>query len=598
MLNAQPSGTSRLAQNRWLHALQLTAPIAQNSTRTFPVLIDDLAEKFGSAPALLSALGGLSYVALAKHCHQYARWALAHNLTRGHVLCLVMQNCPDYVAIWLGVTRVGATVALVNTNLAGDLLARAINAVGPHHVVTSAELAANVAAVRPQLAPGIKLWTVGEDVPGFRSLDQEAGAMDETPLSLQDCPAPTLSDRALYIYTSGTTGFPRPAVISHFRLMRWTHWFAGMMDIAPADRLYDCLPLYHAIGGILAPLAPLLGGASVFIRPGFSASAFWDEVIEQRCTIFQYIGELCRYLLAAAPHPRERDHSLRLCCGNGLRGDIWNAFKQRFAIPHILEFYAATESPVSLYNCEEKPGAIGRIPPFLAHRFPVVLIRHDLETGEPERDQLGFCIRCDAGEPGEAIERIEKGALGVGGFEGYVDSIQSEQKLLRDVFQTGDVWFRTGDLLRRDQAGHFYFVDRIGDTFRWKGENVSTSEVADVIRACPGVHDAAVYGVEVPGAEGRAGMVAIIADRDFDMAALQRCMMERLPSYARPIFIRLLARIETTATFRPKTLELAREGYDPSHVRNPIYFNDQSQRGFVRLDPGLYDRLCAGDLRI
>ncbi len=598
MQDAQPSRTSRLAQNRWLRALELTAPIARNPTRTFPVLVDDLAEKFGPAPALLSAQDGLSYAALAKRCHRYARWALAHNLTRGRVLCLVMQNCPDYVAIWLGVTRVGATVALVNTNLAGDLLARAINAVAPQHVVTSGELAANVAAVRPQLAPGIEFWTADEQVPGFRSLDEETAITGEAPLSLQDCLAPSLSDRALYIYTSGTTGFPRPAVNSHFRLMQWTHWFAGMMDVKPADRLYNCLPLYHAIGGILAPLAPLLGGASVFIRPGFSASAFWDEVTEQRCTMFQYIGELCRYLLKAAPHPRERDHNLRLCCGNGLRGDIWNAFKQRFAIPHILEFYAATESPVSLYNCEERPGAIGRIPPFLTHRFPIALIRHDLETGEPVRDQHGFCIRCDADEAGEAVEQIEKNALGAGGFEGYVDPAQSEQKLLRDVFQPGDVWFRTGDVLRRDQAGHFYFVDRIGDTFRWKGENVSTNEVAEVIRGCPGVQDAAVYGVVVPGTEGRAGMAAIVADHSFDIAALQQHMTERLPSYARPIFIRLLARIEITATFRPKTLELAREGYDPSHVPDPIYFNDQSQRGFVRLDPGLYDRLCADDLRI
>jgi fatty-acyl-CoA synthase len=272
--------------------------------------------------------------------------------------------------------------------------------------------------------------------------------------------------------------------------------------------------------------------------------------------------------------------------------------QQRFAIPHILEFYAATESPVSLYNCEEKPGAIGRIPPFLSHRFPIALIRHDVKTGEPVRDQNGFCIRCDANEAGEAIQQIEKHRGGAGGFEGYIDPAQSEQKLLRDVFKPGDIWFRSGDLLRRDQAGHFYFIDRIGDTFRRKGENVSTSEVADVIRACPGIQDAAVYGVVVPGAEGRAGMAAIVADRDLDIAVLQQYLIERLPSYARPIFIRFLPRIDTTATFRPRTVELAREGYDPSQVPDPIYFNDASRGSFVRLDPGLYDRLCAGELRI
>ncbi len=583
---------SRLAQNRWLRALEFTAPIAENPARTFPVLVDELAERFGPAPALLSARDELSYAALATRCHKYARWALAHNLTRGRVLCLVMSSCPDYLALWLGVTRAGATVALVNTNLTGDLLARAINAVAPHHVVTGGDLAANVAAVRPQLTPGVEFWTFGHRIRSFRNLDDEIDELDGASLSLRDCPIPSLSDHALYIYTSGTTGFPRPAVISHLRLMQWTHWFAGMMHMEPTDRLYDCLPLYHAIGGLLAPLAPLLCGASVFIRPGFSARAFWDEVIEQRCTIFQYIGELCRYLLKAAPHPRERDHYLRLCCGNGLRGDIWAAFKQRFAIPHILEFYAATESPVSLYNCEEKPGAIGRIPAFLTHRFPIALIRQDIETGEPMRDEQGFCIRCDANEAGEAIQELKNRQLGAGAFEGYFDAKQSGQKLLGDVFRPGDLWFRSGDLLRRDRA------DRTGDTFRWKGENVSISEAAEVIRACPGVRDTAVYGVKIPGVEGRPGMAAIVADPEFDIAVLQQHVIERLPGYARPVFIRLAARIDTTATFRPRTVELAREGYNPSHISDPVYFNDQSQRRFVRLDPALYDRLCAGELRI
>jgi fatty-acyl-CoA synthase len=589
---------AHLARKRWLRALEMTAPIAKNPTRTFPLLVDELADRFGPAPALLSAQCNLSYAMLAARCRFYARWALANNLTRGRMLCLLMQSCPDYVAIWLGVTRVGGTVALINTNLTGDLLARAIRSVRPDHIVTSVELAANVVAVRSQLEPGIEYWSAGDGVPTFRHLDERTAASREAPSSLQDCAPPSLSDRALYIYTSGTTGFPRPAAISHFRLMQWTHWFAGMMEVEPADRLYNCLPLYHAIGGILAPLAPLLSGASVLIRPGFSARAFWEEVTEHRCTIVQYIGELCRYLLESAPHPSERDHNLRLCCGNGLREDVWNAFKQRFAIPHILEFYAATESPVSLYNCDEKPGAIGRIPPFLTHRFPIALIRHDLETGEPVRDQQGFCVRCDANEAGEAIQQIENNQANLGGFEGYIDPAQSEQKLLRNVFRSGDVWFRTGDLLRRDKTGHFYFVDRIGDTFRWKGENVSTGEVADVIRACPGVRDAAVYGVAVPGTEGRAGMAGIVADRDFDLAVLPERMVERLPDYAQPIFVRLLDRIETTATFRPKTLDLAREGYDPSRVRDPIYFNDPSQRRLMRLDADLYDRLRAGELRI
>ena len=294
-------------------------------------------------------------------------------------------------------------------------------------------------------------------------------------------------DRALYIYTSGTTGLPKAANVSHFRLMQWSHWFAGMMDTRPNDRMYNCLPMYHSIGGVVAIGAPLVNGGSVVIRERFSASHFWDDVVEWNCTLFQYIGELCRYLVNSPPHPREAEHRLRLCCGNGLRPDVWEEFKRRFRIPQILEFYAATEGNFSLYNCEGKPGAIGRIPSFLAHRFPMALVKFDIETGEPIRNEEGFCIRCSANEVGEAIGKILDGGSSPGSrFEGYTDKEASDRKILRNVFMNGDAWFRTGDLMRRDENGYFYFVDRVGDTFRWKGENVSTTEVADDDLRVPG----------------------------------------------------------------------------------------------------------------
>src|SRR6185312_7773345 len=266
--------------------------------------------------------------------------------------------------------------------------------------------------------------------------------------------------------------------------------------------LYDCLPLYHSTGGVVAIGAMLVKGGSVLIRARFSASRFWDDVVEGGCTIFQYIGELCRYLVASPPHPLEREHRLRLACGNGLQREPWVAFAERFAVPQILEFYAATEGSVSLYNCEGKPGAIGRVPPFLARRFPVALIRCDTETGTPLRDAAGRCIPCGPDEIGEAIGRVlDAAATPARQFDGYTDNAASEKKLLGDVFAPGDRWFRTGDLMRKDASGYFTFVDRIGDTFRWKGENVATTEVAGVIRACKGVSDAVVYGVKVPNHE-------------------------------------------------------------------------------------------------
>jgi fatty-acyl-CoA synthase len=361
--------------------------------------------------------------------------------------------------------------------------------------------------------------------------------------------------------------------------------------------MYDCLPLYHSVGGVVATGATLVGGGAVVLRERFSASGFWQDVVAERCTLFQYIGELCRYLLASPPQAQESRHALRLACGNGLRADVWREFQQRFRIPQILEYYAATEGNFSLYNCEGRAGAIGRIPPFLAHRVPVALVKFDLETQAPARDPDGRCVRCAPHEAGEALGQIlsENGATR---FEGYTDDAASAQKTLRDVFAPGDTWYRTGDLMRQDEQGFFYFVDRVGDTFRWKGENVSTTEVAGVIAACPGVADAAVYGVSVSGTEGRAGMAALVVAADFDLGELRRALMKRLPDYARPLFIRIVTALELTGTFKLRKQELALEGYDPARVRDALYMDDATRNAYVPLDAELYARVQAGKLRL
>jgi fatty-acyl-CoA synthase len=337
----------------------------------------------------------------------------------------------------------------------------------------------------------------------------------------------------------------------------------------------------------------------VVLRERFSASDFWDDIVEWNCTLFQYIGELCRYLVNSPPHPREAEHRIRLCCGNGLRAEVWEDFKRRFRIPQILEFYAATESNVSLYNCEGKPGAIGRIPSFLAHRFHVALIKCDIETGEPVRNAEGFCIRCSVNQVGEAVGKIPEDSSSPGSrFEGYTDEEASDRKILRNVFVKGDAWFRTGDLMRKDAGGYFYFVDRVGDTFRWKGENVSTTEVAEAISGCPRVLEAVVYGVTMPGAEGRAGMAAVVVSQDFDLIAFRQHLAQRLPEYARPLFLRIRGEVETTSTFKPKKRDLMREGYDPAIIADTLYFNDHVRQAFVELDAALYERSRARDVRL
>jgi fatty-acyl-CoA synthase len=361
--------------------------------------------------------------------------------------------------------------------------------------------------------------------------------------------------------------------------------------------MYDCLPMYHSVGGVVATGAMLVTGGSVVIRDKFSARQFWDDVVRQDCTLVQYIGELCRYLANAPPHPLETRHRLRLACGNGLRPDVWERFKSRFAIPQILEFYAATEGNLSLYNAEQKPGAIGRVPPFLAHRFPAAIVKSDLASGEPLRNEKGFCIPCAHDEAGEALGRIETRNPG-SRFDGYTDARASEKKILRDVFKLGDAWFRTGDLMRKDQQGYFYFVDRIGDTFRWKGENVATSEVREAIARCPGVVDAEVYGVAVPATDGRAGMAALVVTEGFDLDALRRHVAACLPGYARPVFLRICAELATTTTFKHKKDELVRAGCDPAATTDAIWFNDPQRQAFVPMDPALYARIQGGHVRL
>jgi len=584
----------------WVRALEGTAPIAAHPQRLLYHIIAELAEAQGDAPALVAAAGSesLTYRALGERANCYAHWALDQGLAKGETVCLMMPNRPEYLAIWLGLTGVGTVVALINTELRGHSLAHCIDIVTPKHVIIAAECAAQFRDAAAQLMSRPKVWVHGEDDGGFERIDRAAERSSAEPLSPAERRPVTIADPALLIYTSGTTGLPKAANVSHRRLLQWSFWFAGLMNTGPNDRMYDCLPMYHSVGGVVATGAVLVRGGSVLIRDRFSVRHFWDDVFAGNCTLFQYIGELCRYLVNAPAHANERAHRLRLCCGNGLQADIWKKFQERFAIPRILEFYASTEGNVSLYNVEGKVGAIGRVPPFLASRFPLALVQFDPATGRPARDMHGFCIRCGANETGEAIGRIAADAAQAGeGFEGYTDRKETEQKILRNVFAHGDRWFRTGDLMRMDQSGFFCFVDRVGDTFRWKGENVAASEVAAAIMAFSGITEANVYGVRLPGAEGAAGMAAIVPDGRLDLAELRAHLTRRLPPYARPKFLRVAKQLAVTATFKHTKGDLQRDGFDPAATSDAIYFDDPASDAFVPLDQALYERIKAGSVR-
>lgn len=586
----------RSANKDWLRALEKTARIEDNPSRALADEFDDIAAARGEAPAMISEAETYSFRELKERSNRYARWAAAQCLEKGDVVCLMMGNRAEYVAIWLGLNRAGIAVALLNVNLPAAPLAHCIAIANPKLIIAAQEYRDVCASALAQSGNTVKIYVHGSaDSPIEAELIHLSGA----PLAEYECRAILLSDRALYIFTSGTTGMPKAAILTHRRILNWCLWFTGLMDARSNDRMYNCLPLYHAVGGIVAIWAVLLGGGSVFIRERFSAKSFWSDIVKFDCTLFQYIGELCRYLVNTPPCPEETKHRLRLCVGNGLRPDVWKRFEQRFAIPRILEFYAATEGNFSLYNVEGEPGAIGRLPSFLAHRFKMAIVKYDFDRGEPLRDAGGRCIRCELDEAGEAIAKIESTAGdGSANFEGYLDRTETQKKILRGVFVPGDAWVRSGDLMRQDRRGFYYFVDRIGDTFRWKGENVAAAEAAQAIASCPGVAEANVYGVEVKGYDGRAGMAALVVDAAFDLATLRRHIEARLPDYARPVFLRITGRLEVTETFKLKKQALAAQGFDPRIIGEAIYYAAPHGDSYVRVNESLYRQIVAGAIRL
>jgi fatty-acyl-CoA synthase len=598
-LTKRPEPARESSARAWLRALERTAPIARQPDRILPRVIEELAAELGERPAVLSDHECFTYCALAKRSNQYGRWALDQGVGKGDTVCLFMPNRPEYLAVWLGVTSVGGVVALLNTHLAGPSLTHSIRIVAPKHVIVAAELVDQLTPTLSSLAMAPTIWVHGANPASFRRIDYDIERYSNDKLSEEERRPPTTEDRALYMYTSGTTGLPKATNISHGRLMQWTQWFAGMMDTRSTDRMYSCLPMYHASGGVQAPGAVLVSGGSVVIRDRFSAAQFWTDVTRWDCTLFQYIGELCRYLLHTQPSPHESRHQIRMACGNGLGPNVWREFQSRFQIPQIFEFYAATEGSVSLFNIEGETGAIGRIPSYLAHRSAVVLVKYDPDKEAPVRDEKGFCIPCVANEAGEAIGPLRRGASHVATrFEGYSDEEASEKKIIRSVFETGDAWFRTGDLMRKDERGFFYFVDRIGDTFRWKGENVATSEVSAAISAFPGVKLANVYGVTIPGGDGRAGMAALALEGEPDLPAFRAHLLKCLPAYACPVFVRIRSELELTPTFKFRKTDLVREGYDPLATSDAIYFNHPDLKAFVPLDKALYDQIQNCQIRL
>jgi fatty-acyl-CoA synthase len=576
---------SSIARTLWL-----LRPVKPHATRSIVDIVEGQARRRPDNVAIYHLDQQMTYAQLDARANRYAHWAMAQGLGRGDVVAILMENRPDYLCAWLGLFKVGAQAALINTNLIGTALAHSITISAAKAAIVGAELAQNFRDAPFEIRP--PAWIEGEGGNLTAALD---AASDAAPGKAARAGV-TLKDRAFLIYTSGTTGLPKAANFSHMRMLFMMTGFVGALRPRDTDRIYDPLPLYHSTGGVCAVGLAFLSGGALILKRKFSVHEFWSDIHRYQATMFEYIGELCRYLLNAPPSPLERGHKVRAITGNGLRPEIWREFQARFAIARIVEFYGATESNVSMLNYDGTVGAVGRVPDYAEDLLPARVIRFDVESEMPVRGADGLCIECGPDEVGECVGGMSKRAGRE--FEGYTNKADSQKKMLRDVFKRGDIWFRTGDLMRRDGHGYFYFVDRIGDTFRWKGENVSTGEVSEVLAAAPGILEANVYGVTIPGLDGRAGMAALVVDGDFNLEDLPARVRARLAPYARPIFLRLSQQLDVTGTFKQRKVDLVREGFDPSAIADPLYVFDFATLQYERLTPERYAAITQGQVKL
>jgi len=547
------------------------------------------AERFSQQSALIFEDKALTWSELNAAANRYASAMKAEGLIGGDNVSVMMENRVEFLALLMGLNKIGVTAGLLNTNLTGKSLIHCITLTQSKKCIFGEEVVDSVQDVYAELPleqgqDFLFLADAGKQTAPQWSKDLDplvAAANADNPV---ETTAMTLGDIAFYIYTSGTTGLPKAAVISNRRyLVSADMAGAGGLRCKTNDRIYLCLPLYHATGLLLGVGSALATGASMFVRRKFSASNFLKEVRQHHCTHMIYIGELCRYLVNSEAKADDAKNPLRSIMGNGLRPDIWMQFKKRYNIARICEFYGASEGNVAFANLMNKDLTVGMT------SAEVSLVQYDVDNDEIVRDNQGFCIPVMKGEAGLLLGKITPDTV----FEGYTDEAATEGKVLRGALEKDDAWFNTGDLMRTVDVGyalgydHYQFVDRVGDTFRWKAENVSTNEVGEIINAFPQVKFCNVYGVEVPGADGRAGMVSITLNEgvtELDVTAFAQLAQDALPRYAVPVFIRVDAEIDVTGTFKMLKGELRQQGYNIGSIEGPVFVIKSGEKAYSVLD--------------
>ncbi|XP_038222993.1 long-chain fatty acid transport protein 4-like [Zerene cesonia] len=581
---------------RFANAMIRTRRWARNNT-TVAELFTKRAKEHPDAPCFF-VVGGRTwtYKELAERSNQVAKVMQEHlGLKRGDVICIFMPNCAEYVYMWLGMAKLGVISALINSNLRHKPLLHCIQVANAKAIIYSDCLAGAISEIKDQLPPGIKQFQLyGEcDAQAIDLIQEMEKQSTEHPVVAEK---PEYNDTLLYIYTSGTTGMPKAAVMKNSKYLLVAVATYHMLGLRAGDRMYNPLPLYHLAGGLVGTSAAIVDGVPSVLRTKFSATNYWLDCIKYECTVAQYIGEMCRYLLAQPPRPTDSQHRVRIMVGNGMRPAIWQQIVDRFKVPQINEIYGATEGNANIINVDNTVGAVGFLPKLVPARLhPIALVRVD-ELGNVLRGPDGFCVRCQPNEPGMFIGLISQNNA-ARAYHGYVDKSDSKRKVECDVFRKGDAAFVSGDILVADELGYLYFRDRTGDTYKWKGENVATAEVEDALAPALARRDVVVYGVSIPQTEGRAGMAAIAdPQRSLDLRALAHHLDLSLPSYARPLFLRIKDDIEITSTFKLKKLQYQKEGFDPDVIKDPLYF--RSGAHFVPVTSQLFSDICSGRTKL
>ncbi|MES2662878.1 MAG: long-chain-acyl-CoA synthetase [Pseudomonadota bacterium] len=563
--------------------------------------LENATERNPNGIAILYRNVRLSYDMFNRWTNQVAHALRSLGIKKGDTIVLFIENRPELLAYAAGIAKLGAVSAMVNTHLTGDSLRHSIQLVEPKLIIVGAELLDVYESIRESLRSQERKEAYLPDHNTY--LDPGTCPKNYLPIAqiIREFPAhnPDSSktiyshDACFYIYTSGTTGLPKAGIFSHGR---WIKLYGGIgkitLTLNQNDVLYCALPLYHSTALCVCWSAVLAGASGFAIRRKFSASKFWLDAKQYHATCIAYIGELCRYLISQPEDLRDRDHPVTKMIGNGLRPYLWSGFKQRFNIQEVYEFYGASDGNIGFTNLFNFDNTVG----FSPNRYAIV--KYNRDTDEPIRNVKGRVERVRQGEVGLLISQInDRDPL-----DGYTEKRQTEKVIVKNAFESGDRWFNTGDLLRDLGWRHAQFVDRIGDTFRWKGENVSTMEVENILVEFPLIREAVVYGVEIPKTEGRAGMAAITLEPGLTFDAIEidelyDFLKAKLPGYAIPLFLRIQSSLSTTSTFKYVKTKLQDEAYDLRKVLESILVL-RPQIGYVILDQTMYEQIISGEMQL